>query len=228
MSELDLSKLAEELRTQKNLGTKHPIFVVRERIKIYGLEPEYTEDYDWFDPSEPDCIISTVDLEDENGNPMTEEQAEEKGFIKFYYTINERFKNAHFTRKAAELYISENGHNLTDPYVFVDSMHYCHEMIAIREHLMDLAPQRIGVDFNGVRYNISEAAEKLFSEIQEEIERGGNTHEVKEAFDDLSQAIGVLFCLSMPSIKHFDDLSDEIEDMPRFLNLDEEEEDDDK
>ena len=38
--------------------------------------------------------------------------------------------------KVDEAFIARNGHNLTNPYIYVESLHRNAEMIALRNHLM--------------------------------------------------------------------------------------------
>jgi hypothetical protein len=47
------------------------------------------------------------------------------------------FVSAHFTEKAAQEYISINGHNLNKPYIHVISLFQCEEMKAVRNMLLN-------------------------------------------------------------------------------------------
>ncbi len=60
-------------------------------------------------------------------------------FQRVWYKIMSRFVTACLTRKGAEDYIARNGHNLTKPYIYVESLHRNEEMIALRNHLMETA-----------------------------------------------------------------------------------------
>lgn len=136
---LNLIALAHELRTQDNAYTAHPIYIVQEEEFIYGIDSEYCDEYHWLFPD--DGEVFTVP-EDGEGLPLDEEQAEEFGYEKVYYHRQWKFKCAHLTLKAAEQYIETQRHNLKNPRVYVDSMHRCPEMIAIREFLMGNAVRR--------------------------------------------------------------------------------------
>ena len=48
MTPSELSALREELRTQDNRFTADPLFVVFEEHRVYGVGPEYTDDFEWF------------------------------------------------------------------------------------------------------------------------------------------------------------------------------------
>ena len=131
---LDLNKLAEELRTQDNDCTADSIYLVQEERIVYGFESQYAEKYHWFFPDDGEYFEVP---EDGEGLPLDEDQAEEFGYEKAYYNVIHEFKCAHFTLKAAEQYIERQRHNPTNPRVWIESMHRCPEMIAIREFLMN-------------------------------------------------------------------------------------------
>jgi hypothetical protein len=57
-------------------------------------------------------------------------------YERVWYRIVPRFVTACLTRKGAEDYIACNGHNLTNPYIYVESLYRNAEMIALRNHLM--------------------------------------------------------------------------------------------
>ena len=57
-------------------------------------------------------------------------------YQRVWYRIVPRFVTACLTRNGAEAFIARNGHNLTKPYIYVESLHRNEEMIALREHLM--------------------------------------------------------------------------------------------
>jgi len=137
---LDLNALGEELRTQDNLYTADPIYIVQEEEFIYGLDPRYCENYHWLFADEGEVYEVP---EDGEGLPLDEDQAEEFGYEKTYYHRQWKFKCAHLTLKAANQYIETQRHNLKNPRVYVDSMHRCPEMIALREFLMSYTVRRL-------------------------------------------------------------------------------------
>jgi len=48
MTTSELAALGDKLRTQDNLHTSDPLFVVFEEHRVYGVGPEYTDDFEWF------------------------------------------------------------------------------------------------------------------------------------------------------------------------------------
>lgn len=128
MTPQDLKNIAHEINTQDNRITAHPLFCVFEKERIYGLDPDYSDVFEWYKP-EQNSVLRPSEL--------TEEKAEQEGYEKVYYVERDRFINAHFTEKAANEYIKINGHNLNEPFVFVTSLSGCNEMIEIRKALAD-------------------------------------------------------------------------------------------
>jgi hypothetical protein len=127
----ELRELSLEMTTQDNRATAHPLYCVYVKEKYHGVDGDYTDEYDWLD--EEGQIVDLAQY------GLTEEQAEEQELpVKTYFVKMTRFINAHFTMKAAKLYIKENKHNLTNPFVYVSSLNRCHEMIKIQKYLVGL------------------------------------------------------------------------------------------
>lgn len=137
MLNLDLATLRKELQTQDNAITREPLFCVFEKERIWGMESDYSEDFEWINHNDDEPqSYTTEDLKEETGL-STKEEFEEAGWEKIYYVERDKFTNAHLTRKSAEHHIEINGHNLHAPFVYVTSMHRCPEMIALRKALLE-------------------------------------------------------------------------------------------
>lgn len=149
MTNEQLADLRNELKTQDNRITADPLFIVEVERRIYGMNEEWTDDYIWvysedsgysFEPDEifdeirEDCKndpdLGELNLYDEEIDP------EEWGYEECFYVTVMEFVSAHFTEKAADLYIAQNNHNLRRPRTYVTSQYRCHEWNMIREHLM--------------------------------------------------------------------------------------------
>ncbi len=131
-----LDGISEAIKTQDNRITQHPLFGVYNRRCIYGMDSDYWDtDYVIVDRNCTDCVYETEIEALENG-------VLQEDFVKSYYITVGDFVNAHFTERAAQKYINENRHNLTDPYIYVTSLYRCPEMIAIRELLMRFEEER--------------------------------------------------------------------------------------
>jgi len=144
-----MTGLAERLRTQDNRATGNPLFCVQEEERIYGMDPYYADDmalYIW--RAEHDGVYeSDVALIDELGaqhfslafplegtgvidRHTTRLTIEGHKYERVYYVTRWKFVCAHFTEAAADRYVAENSHNLTNPRIYVTSQYRCWEWIA--------------------------------------------------------------------------------------------------
>lgn len=125
--------LIRNLRTQDNLCTAHPLYIVQERIVDVGIEPTYAEDnllwmniasgdYELYanEKQAVEAFLETLDEEQVCGKKMDlirlgeEEFLFDYGFAKTGYRIRWEFVSAHLTMAAAQRYIEENQHNCRD------------------------------------------------------------------------------------------------------------------
>ena len=124
----DIYDIAQDMRTQDNRCTSHPLFLVQTRIRTPGMSPDYYHEYFWYneDTGEEAADDAVGDLE-------------ENGFEKIYYSMCTVTVSTHFTLRAAEEFIERNAHNFGTPLqVYVESAYNCPEIIAVREHLLKL------------------------------------------------------------------------------------------
>ncbi len=128
-----LPKIGKEIRMQDNAATSHPMFLVQERYRVYGVDIDYGGTSVWIDlegeeadENESDRL-SLLALDDEIDDEWTL-----TGYIDRW-----EFVTACFTRKACEEFIEANRHNLTDPRVYVASAHRNEEWKAVRTFLTE-------------------------------------------------------------------------------------------
>ena len=145
MTDEQLAALREELRTQDNAITAEPLFVVYQEQRIYGVCDDYTDDFEWVDEDDHSCVADEdeakrLDALHKDGRPTVLDGFE---YLRIGYKTVPRFVTACFTRKGAEDYIACNGHNLTKPYIYVESMYRNEEMIALRNHLMSPEGEKV-------------------------------------------------------------------------------------
>lgn len=112
-----LREIGERLRTQDNRITENPMFCVQ--TKRRDLVPE-------------DFSNETVWVLDGEEVDEGTEGAEE-------YYIQERWETVMvaFTEEGCKEYLRQNGHNLCQPRIYVESFNRCPEMLAIRKWLME-------------------------------------------------------------------------------------------
>ena len=111
-----LSEIGERLRTQDNRITENPMFCVQTHKR--DVVPDgFAEETVWV-------------LDGEEVDEGTED-AEEYGIRWRWETVM-----VAFTEEGCKEYLRQNGHNLSEPRIYVESFNRCPEMIAIREWLM--------------------------------------------------------------------------------------------
>lgn len=113
-----LLEIAARLRTQDNRITQNPMFCVqthRRDVVPGGFEDETV----WV-------------LDGEEVDEGTED-AEEYGIRWRWETVM-----VAFTEEGCKEYLRQNGHNLSEPRIYVESFNRCPEMIAIRDWLLSL------------------------------------------------------------------------------------------
>lgn len=142
MTKDQLSALRSELQTQDNAITADPLFVVFQEDRIYGVSQDYqTNGYTWV--GKDDSSVTADDDEAKVLDKLLDDDRELSiggvTYQRVWYRIVPRFVTACLTRKWAEDFIARNGHNLTKPYIYVESLYRNNEMIELRNHLMETA-----------------------------------------------------------------------------------------
>jgi hypothetical protein len=171
MTEKDLEELIHELKTQDNLATAHPLYVVQEQREIAGMDLKYAERWKWHSEDHEYCYSDDeiqaaiqVDVEDEFGEAVSD---------------CDEHVTVHLTMKAAQRYLEENRHNLAKPRIFVESQYRCHEwnelVDALKRGELVLAKHLEIAVMNGrmmARAADSEKAERIeFRRLWEEVKK---------------------------------------------------------
>lgn len=146
MSKLNLAELANNLKTQDNLGTNQPLYCVYSKRPI-PVDDDCYSGIDvqtiWIDAD--DCQeVDDKELSDAL-SVIAEGEAEVKIIINHSEYSYERklvgmipvFQTACLTRAGADAYLEANGHNLEQPYIHVHSLNRNDEMIGLREHVIN-------------------------------------------------------------------------------------------
>lgn len=131
-----ISKIGHLIRTQDNRATADPIFIVQQKRRIWGMDPDYHEDYKWIAEDDPEVEADAelaADLDDSDwiGEPIS-------GWEKRYYVDIWDFVTACFTEQGCQDFIDANRHNLNEPRIYAASAHRNQEFIVVREMLKKL------------------------------------------------------------------------------------------
>lgn len=135
---MNIEEISEQIKTQDNLATSLPIFIVQEKRRIYGLNTGYSDDIVW--------IYDGDEITDENElnfiNTIYKEKGENCEELEIYtrtaYIDIWEFVTACFTRKGCEDYIEINRYNLKEPRIYVESGYRNREWEDVRNHLLGL------------------------------------------------------------------------------------------
>jgi len=119
-----IAQTRQNITTQDNASTAHPMFTVQQKRRLYGFDPEYgSEDSSvWlYDDEcvEPDeykqlALNAYYDVTGED---------EPEGYRRVHYLDTWEFCTACFTEAGCKDYLAANGHNLCEPRIFVESGH---------------------------------------------------------------------------------------------------------
>lgn len=131
-SESILAEIGGEILKQDNRCTAYPIFQVRGKRRIYGMDPDYADNPVWID-LENECE-ETDPPEDEDSTNLVK-----TGYVEIWEVIT-----CAFTEKACLDYIERNRHrhsSYVELGVYEDSLYRNPEMIAIYNALISIAKE---------------------------------------------------------------------------------------
>ncbi|MBW2672478.1 MAG: hypothetical protein JRD89_03560 [Deltaproteobacteria bacterium] len=141
-----LSEMRERLRTQDNRITAHPVFVVQQRHRTYGFDPAYVQVNDeiaWIDGPNDNATYHMGDPEWEEAEERWQKYCDEPdGLTRTGWHDSWEFVTACFTEQGCKDYIHANGHNLTDPRIYVESAHRNQEWQQLRAILLEPAEDK--------------------------------------------------------------------------------------
>lgn len=118
--------------------TAHPMFAVEQRKRIYGMDGDYADDFEWL-TREGGKVDDTPARRLEalyQGGRIGDEH---RGCQRANYVDVWEYVQVYFTRQEAEEYIDGQGHNLHDPRINVDSAYRNHGWQHVRQALKAIA-----------------------------------------------------------------------------------------
>lgn len=132
-----MRRLSETMRTQDNRATTWPLYCVQQERTIFGLMDGYTDEYMYLDD---DGVLLHHDeaiakIRESGGTIGDDDTPCDHGFEEVGIKRIFEFVGAHFTERAAQRYIDENRHNLTNPRIYVTSQHRCPEWQSMVEFI---------------------------------------------------------------------------------------------
>lgn len=125
-----VKEIAEQVRAQDNRITENPIFVVQQKIRYFGYDRDHADNFVyWRDGNQ---------ITDPEQLKLIADEIVHRGFtntIQSYYIDRWEFVTACFTEKGCEDYLRQNGYNLKEPRIYVESGYRNDEWRTIREYL---------------------------------------------------------------------------------------------
>ena len=126
-----MQQIGELIRTQDNRITDAPMFIVQEKKREYGYDPDYSDDSVWLD-SENEYREAT-----EAQSIWLDSLAETtSGWVKTGYKDRWEFVTACFTEQGCKDFIAADGHNHCELRIYADGSYRNAEFRAVREYLM--------------------------------------------------------------------------------------------
>ena len=147
-------KHLQNILTQNNLCTADPVYVVYQKRQIV-VPSGYSDNYVMRNIRDCEAEMDAKEFEDLQIRQNLGEEVFDPYDNKFneydweeeWYSEIDRFCTACFTRAGAEDYIRANGHNLREPFIFVESGHRNKEWQDIRAGLIKLAKKELDSEF---------------------------------------------------------------------------------
>ena len=130
-----LLKVANRLVTQDNRCTASPMFCVRGLRRIFGLDPQWTDNVVWIDTED---VVHQVEPPKDEENPP--EYYEKTGYIDVWEVLA-----VCFTEDGCREHLKLNGHNYQryeKVEIYAESFNRNPEMLAIRELLVENATEK--------------------------------------------------------------------------------------
>lgn len=138
---MSIAEIGELIRTQDNRITDQPMFIVQEYERIFGMDSDYSDDYEWFD-DEACCVVSD---KDEIAETEKLHKADELNdcIRKVYYKDHWVFVTACFTEQGCKDYLQANGHNHGKTRIYGWGSVRNREYQAVRNFLLSQAAEAV-------------------------------------------------------------------------------------
>lgn len=144
MADSIIQELGERLRTQDNRITAHPLFIVQQRLRVWGVAEGWADGYEWsYDDGDSGAVDDDLARSLEAG--WQKDRTEPRGYRRIGYQDLWEFVTACFSEQGCRDYIRVNGHNLREPRIYAESAHRNAEWIALRKFFLSQpAPETAG------------------------------------------------------------------------------------
>jgi len=148
---MELNEIGEEIKTQDNMATENPIFILFDQIR-YPAKDGYGDECVYVDQSSDAYEIENTKealvefYKDDSWFPETAEKLTKEELFEeikkhrdielFDVYLRKEFKQAFFTKKSAEQYLKSNRHHFKNPLIWCDTLWRNYEMQSVRNALI--------------------------------------------------------------------------------------------
>lgn len=133
-----LSEIGTLINSQNNRCTEAPIFIVEQRVRDWGYDPAYSDQYGLVDNSDPDSDAVDPDDADEILKRIADVELVST-WKKVYYKDRWQFVTACLTEQGCNEYLARNGHNLGVTRIYAAGSHRNQEWRDVRKALMAMS-----------------------------------------------------------------------------------------
>jgi hypothetical protein len=138
-TQAEMTRIGNLIKTQDNRCTDAPIFIVEERKRIYGIDPEYADDeivwLDGLNGNEEASEEEAAKLEAK----YQEDLEEPEGWTRTGYIDRWEFVTACFTEQGCKEFLRVDGHNHGVTRIYAAGSYRNAEWRAVRDYLIGLA-----------------------------------------------------------------------------------------
>ena len=130
-----LKDIAKLLHTQDNRITEQPIFIVQQKVRHWGYDSQYSDNYAWCDTDN-----EYIEADEEEALRLDEVEfmcGDTGSWEKIYYNDTWEFVTACFTEQGCKDYLALNGHNLNEPRIYAEGSCRNEEYRRVRKAIMD-------------------------------------------------------------------------------------------
>ena len=122
-----LLAISDQLHNQDNRCTRNPMFCVQRKRRDVGYDAGFAARFCWRDSANDETIYDDdPDFKEPEGDEW-----DKFGYVDRWETVM-----VAFTEAGCQDYLRQNGHNLGETRIYVESFNRCPEMIAIRDYLL--------------------------------------------------------------------------------------------
>lgn len=134
------------IAAEDNRATSDPIFVVQQRRRVYGMDPQWIEagaegqGIEWIHDDEPDARADAETAARLEAAYDSDGEDNREGYRRVAFLDHWEWVQPFFTEAGANAYLAANRHNLKDPRVYVASAYRNREWQGARAIFKEAVP----------------------------------------------------------------------------------------